>query len=185
MMNLFYDLIPLLLFFISFKYYGIYVATTVGIVVTALQVLITFLWKKNIDKKQLITLIVFVFFGGMTLYFHNPIFVKWKPTIVFWIFGLLFLGSQYIGKKNLVQRMFSTALEKQDTTHPISSAVWKKLNLAWALFFIFMGSVNIYVAYSFSTDTWVNFKLYGIMGLLILFSIGQALYLARYLTVSK
>lgn len=185
MMNLFYDLIPLLLFFISFKCYGIYVATTVGIVVTALQVLITFLWKKNIDKKQLITLIVFVFFGGMTLYFHNPIFVKWKPTIVFWIFGLLFLGSQYIGKKNLVQRMFSTALEKQDTTHPIPSVVWKKLNLAWALFFIFMGSVNIYVAYSFSTDTWVNFKLYGIMGLLILFSIGQALYLARYLTVPK
>src|SRR6185312_6363225 len=99
MLNLFYDFVPVLLFFIAFKWYGIYAATIVGIVATALQVVITTLWKKKIDKKQLMTLFVFVVFGGMTLYFHNPIFVKWKPSIIFWIFGIVLLGSHLIGKK--------------------------------------------------------------------------------------
>lgn len=179
-MNMLIDFIPVLLFFIAFKIYGIYVATTVGIVTTALQVVLTRVIKKAFDKQQLVTLVVFVFFGGMTLYFHDPIFVKWKPTIVFWIFGIIFLGSQFIGNKTIIQRMMGSVIEEKNT---LPSFVWKRLNLAWSLFFILLGTVNIYIAYTYSTDTWVNFKVYGIMLLLVVFSFMQAIYLSKYMTV--
>lgn len=177
MLNLLYDFIPVFLFFLAFKIYGIYVATVVGIVATALQVVVTTLWKKKVDKKQLVTLFVFVVFGGMTLYFHNPIFVKWKPSIIFWIFGTVFLLSHFIGKKVIIQRMMENMLEGKQ----LPDLVWKRMNLTWALFFLILGTVNIFIAYHFSTDTWVNFKFYGILGLLILFSVLQALCLSRYL----
>ncbi len=176
MINLFYDFIPVLLFFIAFKWYGIYVATVVGIVATALQVVVTRLWKKSFDRKQLITLGIFLLFGGMTLYFHNPIFVKWKPTVIFWVFGGVLLLSQFIGKKPLVQRMMEGMLEGDNKKPP--ELVWKKINFAWAVFFIALGAVNIFIAYHFSTDVWVNFKFYGILGLLFAFSFVQAMYLA-------
>jgi intracellular septation protein len=118
----------------------------------------------------------------MTLYFHNPIFVKWKPTVIYWIFGLVFLGSHFIGNKTLIQRLFATALEKNPAAHKVPVAVWKRLNVAWALFFTLLGLVNLWVAYHFSTDAWVNFKLYGVMGALLLFSVIQAFYLARFIT---
>lgn len=177
-----YDFIPVLLFFIAFKLYGIYVATVVGIAVTALQVIINYVWKRRVDKQQLITLIVFSLFGGMTLYFHDPLFVKWKPTVIFWIFGIVLLGSQFIGKKPLMQRMMEKMLEEKGT---IPHSVWRRLNLAWMTFFIVLGGINIYIAYHFSTDTWVNFKLYGILGLFILFSFAQAMCLAKYMTDAK
>lgn len=178
MLNLFYDFIPVLLFFIAFKWYGIYVATTVGIVSTAIQVVLTTILKKKLDRNQCITLIVFVIFGGMTLYFHNPIFVKWKPSIVFWIFGLVFLMSHFIGKKVIMRRMMENMLEG----HQLPDVVWKRINLSWAIFFLTLGTVNIFIAYNFSTDTWVNFKFYGILGLLLFFSVLQAICLSRYLT---
>lgn len=177
MLELLYDFIPVLLFFVAFKFYGIYVATVVGIVATAIQVVLTRLWKKKIDRKQVLTLVVFVIFGGMTLYFHDPIFVKWKPSIIFWLFGLVFLFSQVFGEKVLIQRMMEKSLENKT----LPETVWKRMNLSWALFFFVLGAINIFVAYHFSTDTWVNFKLYGLMGLLILFSVFQAICLSRYL----
>jgi intracellular septation protein len=181
MLNLFYDFIPVLLFFLAFKFYGIYVATIVGIVSTALQVAMTTLWKRKVDKKQLITLFVFVLFGGMTLYFHDPIFVKWKPSIIFWIFGLVLLASHVVGQKVIVQRLMENMLDGKQ----LPTIVWKKMNFAWALFFILLGSVNIYIAYHFSTETWVNFKFYGILGALFVFSFFQAICLSRYLTEAK
>lgn len=177
MLALLYDFIPVVLFFIAFKWYGIYVATTVGIVTTALQVIITALHHKKFDKQQLVTLVVFVIFGGLTLYFHNPLFVKWKPTVIFWIFGLVLFGSHFIGNKPLMQRMMEKMLEEKAT---LPKAVWAKLNIMWTCFFIFMGSVNIYVAYHYSDNAWVNFKLYGVLGMLILFSVLQGVYLSRY-----
>lgn len=183
MLNFLYEFLPVVLFFIAFKFYGIYVATVVGIAVTAIQLGLTLIWQKRIDKKQLITLIVFAIFGGMTLYFHNPIFVKWKPTIIFWIFGVVLLLSQFIGKKPLMQRMLEKMLEGKADSLP--RKVWSCLNLSWTLFFISLGTVNIYIAYTYSTETWVNFKLYGILGLLFLFSFLQALYLARYMSDEK
>lgn len=182
MLNFLYEFLPVVLFFVAFKYYGIYVATTVGIVVTALQFALSTLWFRRFDKKQFITLIIFILFGGLTLYFHNPIFVKWKPSVVFWIFGFALLVSQFIGKKPLMQRMLEAMLEGKAT---LPDFVWKRLNLAWMFFFIVLGALNIYVAYTFSTETWVNFKLYGILGLLFAFSFLQALYLSRFISEVK
>jgi intracellular septation protein len=177
------DFIPVLLFLAAFKIYGIYVATSVGIIATAVQVIITRIIRRKFDKQQLVTLFVFAIFGGMTLYFHNPIFVKWKPSIVFWIFGLAFFISQFVGAKPIIQRMFEGIIEGKD--HSIPNSVWKKLNLAWAAFFITLGTINICVAYSFSTEAWVNFKVYGILSCLLIFSFAQALFLSRYMTESE
>ena len=182
MQNMLIDFIPVLLFFIAFKVYGIYVATTVGIVGTAVQVILTRFLRKKFDKQQLITLVVFVVFGGMTLYFHNPIFIKWKPTIVFWVFGVAFVLSQFIGAKPIAQRMLENVLEGHPSLPP---KIWGRLNLAWATFFILLGSLNLFVAYYFDTDVWVNFKVYGILGILLLFSFVQAICLTRFLAEVK
>jgi intracellular septation protein len=183
MRGMFYDFVPVIIFFIAFKFYGIYVATVVGIAATALQVLIGLIINKKVDKQQLLTLVIFIIFGGMTLYFHNPLFIKWKPTIVFWIFSVAFLISQLFTKKPLIQHMLNNLLEGQ--AHTISKSIWKRLNLAWALFFFFLGSINLYVAYHYSTEAWVNFKLFGVLGILLAFSFLQAIWLSRYLQETK
>jgi len=181
-MLIFYEILPVFLFFLAFKFYGMYVATVVGIVAALLQVLITRLWLKKWDKKQLITLVVFVVCGGMTLYFHNPIFVKWKPTVVFWLFGLFILGSQLITQKPLMQRLMENISQEGML---VPAVIWKRINIIWALFFLILGSVNLYIAYYFSNDAWVNFKFYGVMSVLFLASILQALYLTRFMTETK
>ena len=177
-MQLFYEIFPVFLFFLAFKFYNIYVATMVGIVTTALQVLLTRFWIKKWDHKQLVALFVFLFFGGMTLYFHNPIFVKWKPTIVFWIFAFVILVSHLFTSKPIMQRMMEKMLQERAV---IPIHVWKRLNLIWACFFILMGGINLYFAYHFSDMAWVNFKFYGITSALFLFSLFQAFYLFRYM----
>jgi intracellular septation protein len=179
MLNLFYDFIPVVLFFVAFKFYGIYTATLVGIVATAIQLVLTTIWKKKLDRKQLLTLVIFVVFGGMTLYFHNPIFVKWKPSVIFWVFGLVFLISQFVGKKPIIQRMMEPMVEEKSK---LPASIWRKMNLSWSIFFITLGTINIFIAYHFSTDTWVNFKLYGILGAIIIFSFLQAICLSKHMT---
>jgi len=179
------DLFPVLLFFIVFKFYGIYAATWVGILTTAVQALVCRYLKKEWDKMQLVTLGIFILFGGMTLYFHNPIFVKWKPTILFWLFGIVLLGSHFVGNKPLMQRMLESALSKQTpgTSLTLPNAVGKKVNLAWVVFFILLGTINLYVAYTFSDDIWVNFKLYGISVATLVFSLAQSIYLMKYFKI--
>lgn len=181
-MHLLYEILPVFLFFIAFKWYGMYVATTVGIVATFLQVVLTRFIAHKWDRKQLVTLAVFLLFGGMTLYFHDPIFVKWKPTIVFWIFALVMLGSRVFTNKPLIQRLMENMLEEKAN---VPLPVWNKLNALWAMFFLVLGGINLYVAYQLSNDAWVNFKFYGITSALFLFSIVQAVYLMRYVQVSK
>lgn len=183
MLTMLYDFLPLFLFFLAFKLYGIYAATAVGIAATGLQVVTTRIFRKRYDKQQLITFVVFVIFGGMTLYFHNPLFIKWKPTVIFWIFAMVFFGSQFVGAKPLIQRMLEHVFENQE--HTVPHGLWKKLNFAWAVFFALLGGLNLYVAYTYTLDIWVNFKVYGIFGLLVLFSIVQAIFLSRYLTETK
>lgn len=182
-MQFLYEILPVFLFFIAFKFYGIYVATTVGIVATFIQVVFTRLWLKKWDNKQLITLAVFLVFGGMTLYFHNPIFVKWKPTIVFWIFALVIVITHLFTAKPLMQRMMEGLFEEKGASIP--AAAWKTLNIVWAIFFFVLGGINLYVAYYFSNDAWVNFKFYGITLALFLISIFQAVYLLRYINETK
>lgn len=175
-MQLFYDIFPVFIFFIAFKFFDIYIATIAGIVCTFIQVILTKLLTKKWDNKQLITLGVFTFFGGLTLYFHNPIFVKWKPTIIFWVFSLVILFTQYFTSKPLMQRMMEKTFAEHMT---ISAHIWRNINLSWGIFFIFLGTLNLYIAYTFNNDTWVNFKFYGITIALFIFSFIQACFLAR------
>jgi intracellular septation protein len=197
-----FDFFPILLFFIVYKFFldlpdelivsvnqffpfmqmqpgeskhAIYLATLTAILATFVQVALTAIVSKKIEKMHIITLILLVVFGGATLMLKDPIFIKWKPTAINWLFALVFLGSQYVGKKPLVERMMGHALKVND------SAVWLRLNLAWVGFFIFSGIANLVVAFNFSEEIWVDFKLFGLMGLTILFVIGQAFYLARFM----
>jgi intracellular septation protein len=177
-MQLFYEIFPVFLFFLAFKFYDMYVATLVGIFTTLVQVLVTRIFGGKWDKKQLITLGVFVFFGGMTLYFHDPIFIKWKPTVIFWVFSLIIIGSQLFTHKPLMQRFMESALQGKGI---VPEKIWNRLNVMWAFFFITLGGFNLYVAYYCSNDAWVNFKFYGITSALLIFSVIQALYLSRYM----
>jgi intracellular septation protein len=174
---------PVLLFFLAFKFYGIYVATVVGIIATSIQVVLTRFFKGYWDKVQLLTLAVFTVFGSMTLYFHDPIFVKWKPTVIFWIFGIVIFASQWVTHKPIMQRLMEKSLTEKGAI--INPSVWKTLNIMWTLFFILLGGVNLYVAYHFSNDVWVNFKFYGITIALMVFSVFQALYLMRHISEPK
>ena len=170
------DFFSVFLFFIAFQFYGIYVATTVGIITSALQAIIYRLIKKKWDYKQVITFVIFSFFGGMTLYFHNPIFVKWKPTIIFWIFAIIILFSHFFMEKPVMQRLLEPAFDQKLT----AKHIWHKINVAWVIFFILLGSINLYIAYYYSNDAWVNFKFYGILGPIFIFSLLQSVYLAHH-----
>jgi len=165
----------ILLFFIAYKIYDIYVATAVIIISSVVQVGWFWLKYRRVEKMHLITLILVVLLGGATLLLHDPLFIYWKPTIVNWIFAIAFLASQFIGQKNLLQRMLDGQIAVT------SEKVWIHLNLAWVGFFIAMGAINLYVAFNFEENTWVNFKLFGMMGLTLVFVIGQSFYLARYI----
>ncbi len=174
-MKFLFDLFPILLFFIAYKVYDIYVATAVIIVASIIQVVWFWFKHHRIDKMHLITLALVVTLGGATLLLHDENFIKWKPTIVNWAFAIVFFGSHFIGKKTLLQRMLDSQIEVT------KQHVWKVLNIAWVAFFVTMGIINLYVAFNFDTDTWVNFKLFGLMGLTLIFVIGQGIYLARYI----
>ena len=169
------DFFPILLFFIAFKLYDIYVATAVAMLASLFQV--GFSWKKHhrIETMPLVTLALILILGGATLLLHDETFIKWKPTVVNWAFALAFLASQFIGKKNFIQRMME---EHVTLTSPVH---WTRLNIAWIIFFVGLGFLNLYVAFNFDTDTWVNFKLFGMMGLTFLFVIAQSFYLAQYM----
>lgn len=177
-MRLFFDFLPILLFFIAYKTYDIYTATVVVMVATAIQAAIMWFMYRRVEKMLLFSLALILILGGTTLLLHDETFVKWKPSVLNWAFALAFLGSQYIGKKSLIERMMG-----QNITLPAN--IWTRLNLAWVTFFTSLGFANIYVAFNYSTDTWVNFKLFGMMGLTLAFIIGQALYLSRYANVEE
>jgi intracellular septation protein len=173
-MKLLVDFLPILLFFIAYKLADIYVATGVLIVATLGQVGWIWLRQRRVEKLPLITAGLVLAFGGATLALHDPLFVKWKPTIANWLFALMFLGSHAIGQKTLLERMLGGQLE-------LPPPVWVKLSFAWALFFFVMGVANLYVAYTFSESAWVNFKLFGMMGLTLLFVLAQAVYMSHHL----
>ena len=155
--------------------HAIYMATLTAIVATFVQVSLTVIVSRKVEKMHIITLILLVVFGGATLLLKDPVFIKWKPTAINWLFAIVFLGSQFIGKKPLVQRMMGHAIEISERS------VWLKLNMAWIGFFIFSGVANLIVAFNFSEDIWVDFKLFGLMGLTLIFVVGQAFYLTKYM----
>jgi len=173
-MKLLFDFFPILLFFLGYKFYGIYIATIVAMVASLLQVGCFWIKHRNIEITHTITLFLILILGSATLFLKNEIFIKWKPTAIYWAFALLFLGSQVIGQKTFIQRLM-------DNKITLPQPVWQRLNLSWVLFFGIMGATNLYIAYRFSTDTWVNFKLFGALGGIIVFGIVQSLYMAKYL----
>jgi len=206
------DLLPIILFFVAYKLYGIYPAIVVIMIATAIQVGLTWLRQRKVEKMHLITLALVVVLGGATLILHDKVFFMWKPTLVNWLFALAFIGSHFVGeRKTIVERMMSHAIEAP----PV---VWVRLNIGWILFFILMGIANLYVANFFfeanaaltaaagksvdlqacinemtgellqlcqqaksTEENWVDFKLYGMMGLTFAFVIAQGFYLARHM----
>jgi len=174
-MKLLFDLLPILLFFVAYKLYDIYVATAVAIAAGLLQVAYVWLRHRRLEKTHVATALLLLVFGGLTLALRDETFIKWKPTILDWLFAAAFLGSQFVGtRKPLVQRMMSG-------TVTVSDPVWERLNGLWVLFFVVMGVLNLVVVYNFDTDTWVNFKLFGMLGLTLVFVVAQAFYLARHM----
>jgi intracellular septation protein len=188
-MKLFFDFLPIVLFFVAYKFgggiyhwdgqeydiAGIYVATAVMIVATLVQTGYSWIRHRKIEKSHLITLTLVVILGGATLWLQNPDFIKWKPTAVNWLFAAAFAGAYWFTNKSLLERLMAEHIQLPDP-------VWANLNMAWILFFIASGVANLYVAFNFSEEVWVNFKLFGLLGLTLLFVIGQSIYLAKHAT---
>lgn len=172
-MKLLFDFLPVILFFVAYKLYGIYTATAVIIVATSVQMALFWLKHRRFESLHITTFALVLLLGGATLLLQDETFIKWKPTVVNWLFALLFLGSQFIGEKPLIARMLSG-----NVTLP--ATVWLRLNTGWVVFFVVLGVLNLLVAYNFDTDTWVNFKLFGMMGLTLAFIVAQGFYLAPY-----
>ena len=171
-MKFLFDLFPVVLFFVAFKLADIYVATATAIAATFVQVAWLKLRRKRVEPMLWSSLAIIVVFGGATLLLQDETFIKWKPTVLYWLFAAV-LGGASIAGRNLIRAMLSEHMQ-------LPELVWSRLNLSWIAFFAFMGALNLYVAYNYSTDLWVNFKLFGGMGLMLAFVIGQGLYLAKY-----
>jgi intracellular septation protein len=200
-MKFFFDFFPIVLFFIAYKFFGdlppqlieaanalpfvsidnnepkdaIYFATVVIIISTIFQNIGHWFTYKKLEKMHLISLGILLIFGSMTLGFKDPLFIKWKVSIFNWVFAAVIIGSMYIGEKPLIERMMSHAIE-------VPQVIWKRINISWGVFFALVGLVNIYVAYTYSEETWVNFKLFGMLGLTLVFMIAQGIYLAKHAT---
>ena len=202
-MKFLFDLFPLIAFFAAFKLGGMYetathdfvqqylsgivsggvikadqapwiVATLVGILATAGMVTYLLARGRKVDGMLWVSLAIIVVFGGATIYFHNEAFIKWKPTVLYWVFALALVGAQFIMGKNLIRLMMKAQIDLPD-------AIWTRLNMAWAAFFATMGVVNLYIAFNFPTSTWVNFKLFGFMGMMIAFVVAQTMFLSKYI----
>ena len=202
-MKLLFDLFPVILFFATFKYTEknpelasswmgsllgfvpddiklapILLATVVVIAATVAQIIWVHFRHGKVDKMLWVSLVLVVVFGGMTLIFQDETFIKWKPTILYWVFAGSMAFSALILKKNPIKAMLGEQLT-------LPEAIWGKLNLAWIAFFLIMGVLNLVIAFNFSTDTWVNFKLFGGMGLMLVFVLGQGMLLSKYVEEEK
>ncbi len=169
-MQLLVDYIPLVVFILAYFYQDIFFAT--GMLMVAMPVVLALQWlmTKKINKIYAASTVLVLVLGGATLAFKNPTFLYWKPTVLNWLIAIVFLGSQWIGDKTVVQRMLENAAE-------LSADQWIRLNQIWVVFFSIVGGINIYVAYNFSEAFWVKFKLFGMLGLTLIFVIIQSIWL--------
>jgi intracellular septation protein len=171
-MKFLFDLFPVILFFAAFQLWDIYVATGAAIAASVAQIGWLALRRKRIDPMLWASLAIIVVFGGLTLALRDKTFIQWKPTVLYWLFGAVLCGGALAGR-NLIKAMMSQQIR-------LPEPVWARLNWSWAGFFAFMGAANLYVAYNYSESAWVNFKLFGGVGLMLLFVLAQGLVLARY-----
>ncbi len=172
-MKFLFDLFPVILFFAAYKFADIYVATGVAMVATCVQIAWVWLRHRKVDKMLWVSFGLITFFGGATLLLHDPTFIKWKPTVLYWLFATVLLLSATFFDKNLIRKMLEEQMALPET-------LWLRLNLAWVGFFTIMGGLNLYVAFNYSEADWVNFKLFGGMGLMLVFIVAQGLFLAKY-----
>jgi intracellular septation protein len=172
-MKLLFDLFPVILFFIVFKVAGVFAATAAAIAATFVQVAWVKYHHGKVDTMLWVSLGIITVFGGATLLLHDETFIKWKPTILYWFFTVTLLFSAIVLKKNLMRALLHEKMTLPDF-------VWHRLNLAWSGFFALLGIINLYVAFNYSTDAWVNFKLFGATGIMLVFILAQAAMLAKY-----
>lgn len=178
-MKLFIDFFPALAFLIALfipqnGQESIYFATKVLIAATALQLAASWLITRRVERQYLIILVVVVVLGAATLLLQDERFIKWKPTIVFWIFSVICLASEFIGSKNIARRFLGSMFDAPDI-------IWFRVNLSFILFFLVLGLINLFVAYNFDTETWAFFKVFGFMGINFIFILALVLYLSRYM----
>ncbi|MCP5264611.1 MAG: septation protein A [Burkholderiaceae bacterium] len=172
-MKLFFDLFPVLLFFAAYRVWDIYVATAAAIVASVAQIGWLLMRRRKVSPMQWVSLLIIVVFGGLTLVLHDETFIKWKPTILYATFVVALLVARYMMGRNLIQAMLGEQLKAPPH-------VWDRLNLAWCAFFAVMAATNLAVAYGFSTETWVRFKVFGTLGLTFVFVLAQAAWLGRF-----
>ena len=177
-MKLLLDFFPIILFFVAYKVWGIYAATAVAIAATVVQIAYLRFKTGKVEPMQWISLGVIVLFGGATLLAHDENFIKWKPTVLYWLMGGALLIGQLFFKKNFIKSLMGAQMQ-------LPEPAWRGMCWSWTGFFAAMGLLNLWVAYNFDTDTWVNFKLFGGMGLMLVFVLGQALYLSRHMKDGK
>ncbi len=177
-MKILFDLFPILLFFIAFKFAGIYVATGAAIVATILQIAWTKYRHGKIDKMLWVSFAIIVVFGGATLILHDENFIKWKPTVLYWAFSVILLLSDLLFHKNLMRNMLQEKIA-------LPLHIWKRFNLSWSVFFAILGFINLYVAFHYSTDVWVDFKLFGFTALMLVFILAQGVWLSKYMDEKK
>lgn len=173
-MKFLFDLFPVILFFAAFKFFGIFTATAVAMVATLAQILYVKMRHGTVDKMLLMSGIIITVFGGATLLLKDPAFIQWKPSVLYWLFTAGLLGAQFLFNKNPMRVMMEKQIQLPD-------AIWSKLNIAWAMLFLALGFINLYVAFNYSQDTWVNFKLFGITGIMFGFIIIQTIFISKYL----
>lgn len=172
-MKLFFDLFPVILFFVAFKFQGIYVATAVAIAATVIQIAWTKFRHGKVDTMLWVSFAIIAVFGGATLLLHDETFIKWKPTVLYGATAIALALAVWVYKKNFLKLLLGSQLELPDP-------VWMRLNLVWVVYSAFMSLINAYVAAFYSTEAWVNFKLWGYVFPLV-FIVGQGFYIARYL----
>jgi intracellular septation protein len=168
------DFFPIILFFGAFQFWGIYVATGVAIVATIAQIAWLRWHHGKVEPMQWLSLGIIVLFGGATILAHDETFIKWKPTVLYWLMGATLMAGQLVFRKNLLKSVMGSQLE-------LPEPAWRTMNWSWIVFFALMGVLNLWVAFNFDTAAWVKFKLFGGLGLMALFVVGQALYLGRYM----
>ncbi|SDH96822.1 septation protein A [Nitrosomonas sp. Nm132] len=173
-MKFIFDLFPIILFFVTFKSYGIYAATAVAIAATFAQISWVWFRHRKVDNMLWISLVIIVIFGSATLILQDETFIKWKPSVLYWSFAAVLSLAALFWNKNLIRSIMGQQITLPDP-------VWRILNHAWAGFFAALGIANLYVAFNFATDTWVNFKLFGTTGLMLTFVIAQSLFIAKYM----
>jgi intracellular septation protein len=175
-MQALFDFLPVVAFVVAYWLSDFRTAVLVIMVAMVLQVAVTWTMTRTVNRMTLFSAVLVVGLGGTSLLLKNDMVFKWKPTIINWAFGLIFLGSQYIGERPVAQRLMQSLMKGE-----VSLAVrdWRTLNLMWVAYFLVSGAANLYVAYNYAEHIWVNFKLFGLLGLTFVFVLLQASWLSR------